>query len=69
MKHHHRSSTIDHSDYDPVKRVLSIKFHSGDTIYQYRDVPMSVVNEFQKAKSAGKFFHSNIKTAYKTTKL
>lgn len=69
MKHQHRSSTIDHSDYDPIKRMLSIKFHSGDTVYQYHDVPMSVANEFQKAKSAGKYFHREIKEKFKTVKL
>lgn len=69
MKHQHKSSTIDHSDYDPVKRTLSIKFHSGPTVYQYHDVPMSVVNEFQKAKSAGGYHAKNIKDVYKWTKL
>ena len=68
MKHQHRSSTIDHSEYDPIKRTLVVKFISGGS-YQYHDVPMAVANGLQTAKSAGKYFHANIKNSFKTVKL
>lgn len=68
MRHKHKSSTIDHSEYDQLKRVLTVKFHSGSS-YEYHGVPMMVANEFQKAKSSGSFFHSNIRGNYKTVKL
>ena len=57
------SSNIEKYAYNEADQTLHITFHNG-TVYQYNDVPVSVWEDFQKAKSKGKFFCQNIKTHY-----
>lgn len=69
MKTKHKSSTIDHSEYNAADKTLRIKFQSGDQVYQYHGVPMSIASGLVNAKSAGKYFHSEIRDKFKTVKL
>lgn len=62
------SSNIEGYLYLPEKSVLLIAFKSGGT-YAYENVPNVVEIDFAKASSKGKFFQSDIKDKYPTTKL
>ena len=62
------SSNIDGYLYLPEKSVLLIAFKSGGT-YAYENVPNVVEIDFAKASSKGKFFQTDIKDKYPTTKL
>jgi hypothetical protein len=57
------SSNVSAFKYDASSRVFSIRFHSG-RVYQFKDVPDNVVEEFSTADSKGKFFNANIKHNY-----
>lgn len=57
------SSNIARAEYDSKLHILYVTFHSGQT-YSYDNVPESVVDDFEKAESAGKFFCKNIKWKY-----
>lgn len=62
------SSNIDGYLYLTVKNVLLLAFKSGGT-YAYENVPQSVATGFGNAPSKGKFFQSDIKDRYTTSKL
>jgi len=47
---------------------LIVQF-SNSTRYTYKDVPRSLIKEWDEAESAGKFFASRIKGQYEFTKL
>ena len=54
--------------YLAAKSTLLIAFKSGGT-YAYDNVPQSVASGFGNAPSKGKFFQSDIKDRYSTSKL
>ena len=62
------SSNIDGYLYLAAKSTLLITFKSGGT-YAYDNVPQSVATGFGNASSKGKFFQSDIKDRYTTSKL
>lgn len=62
------STNIARLEYDPETAVLKVEFRSGRT-YAYADVPYDVVNAFIAASSAGKFFNSTIRGAYKESQV
>lgn len=62
------SSNIDGYFYLADERILLIAFKNGGT-YRYQDVPFQVVIRFEQAISKGKFFQSEIKNHYITSKL
>lgn len=62
------SSNIDGYLYLAAKSTLLIAFKSGGT-YAYDNVPQSVATGFGNAPSKGKFFQSDIKDRYTTSKL
>lgn len=57
----HDSSLIKESEYDSAKRVLTITFGNGKR-FTYKNVPADVYSGLTKAESAGKYFHTHIKT-------
>lgn len=61
------SSNIDGYLYLTATNVLLIAFKSGGT-YAYENVPQSVATGFGNAPSKGKFFKSDIKDRYATSK-
>lgn len=62
------SSNIEGYLYLAAKNTLLIAFKSGGT-YAYDNVPQSVATGFGNAPSKGKFFQSDIKDRYTTSKL
>ena len=46
--------------YDGRSRILEIEFQSGE-VYQYLDVPGTVHQKLQSAKSKGQYFNSEIR--------
>lgn len=62
------SSNIEGYLYLAAKSTLLIAFKSGGT-YAYDNVPQSVATGFGNAPSKGKFFQSDIKDRYTTSKL
>ncbi len=63
-----KSSNIAGTDYDDATETLTVHFHNG-TSYQYTGVSVVTFREFTLAESPGKFFHSNIRSAFPAAKL
>lgn len=61
------SSNIAAVGYDPASKTLSVKFHSGAT-HDYHEVDPRHYDGMRNAPSAGKYFHANIRHAYKSSK-
>ena len=55
------SSSCAHCDYEDDSKTLIIKFQSGDKEHRFMNVPKQVFEDFKKADSPGKFFHSSIR--------
>ena len=62
------SSNIDGVHYDPQSQVMTVEF-TNKSRHEYTGVPDDVHEDFLNADSAGRFFHSNIKGKYKSTKI
>jgi KTSC domain len=62
------SSHIAAVGYDPSKKTLRIRFKIG-SVFDYHDVPPQVHSDLVSAKSAGKFFHRQIRNNYKWDKV
>lgn len=58
------SSQIAATGYDPVTHVLAVRFHSGDAVFHYKNVPPDKAASLRKAESPGKYLHSAIKGRY-----
>lgn len=54
------SSNIAAVHYDDDKQTLVIDFKGGGS-YEYKDVPKSVAEQFEKEPSAGKYFYKAIR--------
>lgn len=55
---------IESYDYDKNMRVLMLRFQSGRVV-ALQDVTSDTVADFEDAPSKGKFFHSNLRDAYR----
>ena len=53
------SSAIKSVGYDPTTQTLEVEFING-SVYQYREVPISLYTEFMSASSKGKFHYHHI---------
>ena len=62
------SSNLDKATYDYVTQEMLIIFHNG-SCYSYANVPENIFTELKVAKSAGKFFNSNILLVFKCKKI
>lgn len=60
------SSMIDSIGYE--KNVLEVRFSNGG-LYQYLDVPESVLAELMRASSKGRFFNQQIRGRYPALRL
>ncbi len=54
--------------YDGRSKILEIEFQSGE-VYQYLDVPGTVHQKLQSAKSKGQYFNSEIRDEYPCVRL
>lgn len=50
------------------KGTLSLTFKSNNTVYEYTEVPSTILQEMLLAESFGKYFHENIKDKFTTYK-
>ncbi len=66
--HSVQSSNINAIGYDEGSETLQIEFINGG-MYQYFDVPRQVFDGIMNADSKGKFLHSNIKGAYRYSRV
>ena len=66
--HSVQSSNINAIGYDEGSETLQIEFINGG-MYQYFDVPQHVFDGIMNADSKGKFLHSNIKGAYRYSRV
>lgn len=57
------SSNLRGVDYDPASQILTVDFHSGNTM-RYANVPQSEVDALCSADSVGKHFNQFIKSSY-----
>jgi hypothetical protein len=58
------SSVFTSVRYVPDKRMLYLRFHSGD-VYCYFDFPPEQFQDFLAADSQGRFFSSNIRDRFR----
>lgn len=63
-----KSSNIDSIGYNESKKQLFVKF-KNDVTYVYKDVPIEVWENFQKAESKGKFVYYELRNMYDYEKL
>lgn len=61
------SSNIKSHSYDEPSQKLTIEFHSSG-VYHYENVPKDKYEQFTKAPSLGKYFHTHIKNKHKVSK-
>lgn len=62
------SSNIREAVFDPFMKVLTLRFKTGGD-YQYIGVEQEVYDGLIKAKSAGRYFHANIRNKYEFLKV
>lgn len=61
------SSNIQSLGYDKFRKKLEVEFKDG-SIYRYKSVPKNIANDFEDAKSKGKYLNENIKRQYQYRK-
>ncbi len=61
-----KSSNIKAVGYDADTRMLTVEFGSGAQ-HTYADVPPETHQALMDAESVGKFFHANIRSAFKSS--
>ncbi|MCY1166587.1 KTSC domain protein [compost metagenome] len=59
------SSSITAHGYDAATKTLAVTFKGNGQTYHYAGVPADKAEAFGKAKSAGAFFASDIRNAFK----
>lgn len=62
------SSAVEAIGYDPVERVLAIRFTGGAT-YLYPDVPQPIFDQLRNADSKGRFVNGSIKPHFRAIAL
>lgn len=62
------SSNLKSIGYDEKNQILEVEFRNA-TIYQYKDVPVTVLDELMTAESKGKYFHDKIRERFEFTKI
>lgn len=62
------SSTLAKVGYDPNRRLLAVEFKNGSK-YVYNNVPVEVYAELMASPSLGRYFGTNIREAYKYTRV
>lgn len=54
------STNLSKAEYDPSMQILTLHFRKGG-VYEYIEVERKVYDALLEAKSAGQFFHTDIK--------
>lgn len=55
--------------YDATEKKLVVNFFSGDSVYEFYDVPYFMFVRMYKAPSVGKFFRSDIQGKFSSDKV
>ena len=63
-----KSSNIKSVGYDEETEILEVEFKSGG-LYQYKDVPKGIYDDFMSHESHGKYLAESIKNVYKFEKI
>lgn len=58
------SSTLQDVSYDTERRRLILTFTSG-SVYEYADVPVTIVRDLLEAESKGRYFNTYIRDQYR----
>lgn len=58
------SSQLKEVGYDVKRQKLVIRFHNGDKLYRYDNVPKSTFSGLMDAESLGSYFNANIRTKF-----
>lgn len=58
-----KSTNLLKAEYDPSMEVLTLHFRKGG-VYEYIEVDRKVYDGLLEAKSAGRYFHTDIKGKY-----
>lgn len=62
------SSNIKSVGYDIQQNVLEVEFANG-SVYQYKEVPKDLADQFVKSESAGRFFSQNVRNQFQATRV
>ena len=62
------STAIKSWKYSPKKRILTLTWVSGH-VYNYFDVPASVIQHLENAPSKGRYVYYNVRTSFKYTRV
>jgi hypothetical protein len=62
------SSSLRSLGYDPRSGTLEIEFHNTG-VYQYHDVPKTVLEEMLAQNSLGAYFNTEIRDVYKCVRV
>ncbi len=62
------SSNIQSIGYDESTETLRVQFNNG-SVYEYRNVPVIVYNDFMQAGSLGAYLNRNIRNSYPYEKI
>lgn len=63
------SSQIQSVAHDPETKTLHVKFHHGDSIYQYTGVTPEIFANLKGAESVGKHFNAHIRNNFPFKKI
>jgi hypothetical protein len=58
------SSAIAAVGYNPLTRMLAVRFHTSATVYMHPGVPWSVYRGLMSAASMGVYYNQNIRGRY-----
>jgi hypothetical protein len=62
------SSSLRSPGYDPRSRTLVVEFHNT-AVYQYYDVPETVLKEMLAQDSLGSYFNTEIRNVYECVRV
>ncbi len=63
-----KSSNIKTIGYNQEHKLVRVEFNNGG-IYDYKEVPQEIFEEFKKSESVGSYFSKNIRNNYKCLKV
>jgi len=63
-----KSSNIQEVGYDESTETMRVQFTNG-SIYEYRNIPVIVNNDFMQASSLGAYLNRNIRNSYPYEKI
>ncbi|CDX20491.1 conserved hypothetical protein [Mesorhizobium sp. ORS 3324] len=59
------STSINKTEYDPARRILSVWFVAGGKRYEFEEVPPETYAAFRSAFVKGRFFNDHIRNRFR----